>query len=374
MLSRKRPRQIAALGLVFLVIVGVVLLQSHRPAPRYTVTDLGVLPGYTSSEAVAVNSRGDVIISNYSPAHAFRHAGLYQNGVQRDIGTLPGADETHAGGINSLGDVTGHAIIRGVPHAFLYHNGKMQGLGTLPGFPYSTGVGINDKGEIAGNLINYAAAPGQPKSHLFVVRHAKMTDLGIPPGCLNIYASSINAAGDIFGYCEQAAARGGQRQPIVYDGRTGKITLLTLPAPYSNGWAIRGNNQGQIIGQGLVSNTFHTVLWNGGGLTTLRNIPGYDESVGFGLNNRGQVVGSCFRDDNLSIYRNFLRNILHLPERESNCAFVYQYGKIHDLNELIPGDAEWVLEKARSINDAGQIAGRGLHHGQLRAFLLTPLH
>jgi probable HAF family extracellular repeat protein len=42
------------------------------------------------------------------------------------------------------------------------------------------------------------------------------------------------------------------------------------------------------------------------------------------------------------------------------------------LNTLIPEDADWNLEEASGINDHGQIVGYGLHHGQERAFLLTP--
>jgi probable HAF family extracellular repeat protein len=43
------------------------------------------------------------------------------------------------------------------------------------------------------------------------------------------------------------------------------------------------------------------------------------------------------------------------------------------LNDLIPRDSDWTLESARGINDRGQIVGQGQHHGQERAFLLTPI-
>ncbi len=43
-----------------------------------------------------------------------------------------------------------------------------------------------------------------------------------------------------------------------------------------------------------------------------------------------------------------------------------------DLQTLIPADAGWTLQQAEAINDHGQIAGTGLHNGQLRAFLLLP--
>ena len=44
-----------------------------------------------------------------------------------------------------------------------------------------------------------------------------------------------------------------------------------------------------------------------------------------------------------------------------------------DLNDLIPPDSGWLLQRANDINDQGQIVGRGITDGQFRAFLLTPL-
>ena len=370
---RKHHFLAAAFGLVVIFIIFLTCEQSRRPAPRYRVTDLGVLPGYTYSEAVAVNSKGDVLLSNSASGSYLEHACQYRGGKLYDLGTLPGATETKASGINSLGDTTGNAVITSVPHAFVYRNGKMQDLGTLHGFPYSKGAGINDRGEIAGNLIDYGAPPGQPQSHVFLVRNGKMSDLGIPPGCSVIYATSINTAGNIFGYCQRTPAFGGKRHPFVYDSRTGKVTVLALTAPYINSLFLQGNDTGQIVGSAASSNDVHPALWNGNKITDMGAPAGYEGGFGRGLNNRGQAVGFCFRDDNLSIVRNIMHKILHLPERESEHAFVYQKGKIQDLNELIAGDADWTLEEARSINDSGQIVGRGRHHGQVRAFLLTPV-
>jgi probable HAF family extracellular repeat protein len=52
-------------------------------------------------------------------------------------------------------------------------------------------------------------------------------------------------------------------------------------------------------------------------------------------------------------------------------AFLYRDGRMTDLNDLLPPGSGWVPESAASINDAGQIVGSGMHHGQRRAFLLT---
>jgi hypothetical protein len=49
-------------------------------------------------------------------------------------------------------------------------------------------------------------------------------------------------------------------------------------------------------------------------------------------------------------------------------------GTMRDLNDLIPPDSGWVLQRADGINDAGQISGYGsAPNGSTRAFLLTPV-
>jgi hypothetical protein len=43
-----------------------------------------------------------------------------------------------------------------------------------------------------------------------------------------------------------------------------------------------------------------------------------------------------------------------------------------DLNHFIPAGSPWYLQAALSINAAGEIAGYGLIHGNVHAFLATP--
>jgi len=42
------------------------------------------------------------------------------------------------------------------------------------------------------------------------------------------------------------------------------------------------------------------------------------------------------------------------------------------LNKMIPAGSGWVLLSANGVNNAGQIAGEGLHNGKQHGFLLTP--
>ena len=55
-------------------------------------------------------------------------------------------------------------------------------------------------------------------------------------------------------------------------------------------------------------------------------------------------------------------------------AFLWKDGVMVDLNDLIAKDSPWMLQSAAGINASGQIAGQGLIHGKVHAFLATPCH
>ena len=138
-----------------------------------TITDLGVLPGATSSSAAAINAAGHVAGTsgrpncegyNCSPA-GFSHAFSYtSSGGLVDLGTLGGVVST-ALGIDALDEVVGSSTATGttVPNpghvdpnrlAFLYTGGQMIDLNTrisATGWTLKEATGINAKGQIVGN-------------------------------------------------------------------------------------------------------------------------------------------------------------------------------------------------------------------------------
>ena len=105
-----------------------------------------------------------------------------------------------------------------------------------------------------------------------------------------------------------------------------------------------------------------------------------NDSSGEAINSWGDIVGSAWTAPNAAaqfVNDHPLRWRLLVPvfQRQwKNHAVIYKGGKAQDLNTLISVDADWTLEEAKSINNRGQIVGSGLHHGQERAFLLTPIH
>ena len=375
----RRPLQMAALGLAALLALGLSGVLTPRPAPRYTVTDLGVLPGYGESNADAINGRGDVAVTVGRSAGSGREqACVYRQGRLTGLGALPNAGWSAAHDINAAGDLTGVASLPSGDHAFLYSGGKMKDLGTLPGFQDSVGMGINDRSEVVVSAMGSPMRPGSAQRKVFLYKQGRMTQVVMPPGCAESRAIGINAAGQIVGDGHWPARLSGRRGPFLYDVRTGTMTVLPVPARYGRGWASHINDSGEAIGDvSLPDGNCHAALWRGTQMTDLGTAPGYATSIGAGLNNRGEAVGESFENGSFKMFlwshagsNNALKRALG---RDMEHAFVYQGGKMLDLNDLIPRAADWTLERARAINDRGQIVGQGLHHGQERAFLLTPV-
>lgn len=169
-----------------------------------TITDLGTLPGGTSSTAIAVNQAGQVVGDSTYDGLGTEHAFLYSNGTMTDLGTLDAGPygNSFANAINSSGQIVGSAQTINSSHAFLYSEGTMYDLGTLPGFSNgSTATSINDGGEIVGDSYN----PANPDQfHGFVYTNGAMYDLNDllvnAPGYVVTRPSGINSSGQIVSY------------------------------------------------------------------------------------------------------------------------------------------------------------------------------
>jgi probable HAF family extracellular repeat protein len=159
------------------------------------LTDLGMLPGDTTSGGVRINAAGQVAGYSVNPASGLVHAFLYGGGTMTDLGSLVAGHSTFVTGLNASGQVVGYsgsASGQGpIPyHAFLYRGGKMADLGALGG-DSSIAQGINDAGQVVGQS---SIAPGANTIHAFVYRGGKMQDLNalLPAGS---HLTLVNAFG-----------------------------------------------------------------------------------------------------------------------------------------------------------------------------------
>ena len=144
---------------------------------RYSITDLGALPGGSYSAATSVNQSGHAVgvytaplCDRDSECHSSARAFLYRDGVLTDLST-PDKTDTAAFGINASGHVVGY----GSRGAFLWRDGVMIDLGALPGGRPGSSVAraINNRVQVVGDSTTAGGA-----THAFLWQNGVMADLG----------------------------------------------------------------------------------------------------------------------------------------------------------------------------------------------------
>jgi len=124
-------------------------------------------------------------------------------------------------------------------------------------------------------------------------------------------------------------------------------------------WPTAISGSGQVVGYAVPApfTHGHAFLCSGGKLTYLGELGGEDSDA-FAVNGLGQVVGRAT-----------------VAGRDSH-GFLFCGGRMYDLNTLLDASGRgWIVEDARAISDAGQIAAFGLNRitGKVHTVLLTPL-
>lgn len=308
--------------------------------PRYSVTDLGTLGG-KSSTAHGLNNAGQVVGSSATPV--FLRAFLWTSGRMRDLGGLEDGG-SQAVAVNEAGQVVGDSRGR----AFLWEDGAIRNLTTAPTVRSSYATHINDCGQVVGGVVI-----GDDMARAFLWERGKLRLLGTLPGGRYSLGRAINNDGQVVGWGHNGEYWNNFHIPraFLWDEQQGMREIGTLGGSksYDNSFAYDINNLGQVVG---VSNQ-RAFLWQDGKMKDLGTLPGYTRGRASAINDRGQVVGGASD-----------------PYRST--PVLWQGGKIHDLNQLIPPDSGWVLGGAADINSSGQIVGVGHHHGVARAYLLTP--
>jgi len=321
-------------------------------AQTYSITDLGTLPSFNSSEANGVNPSGQVAGISSNTVSGIDHAFVWSNGTMQDLGTL-GFTSSSALDINALGQAIGNLYNDPAsPHTFIWTSdtGLTDIHDNSTGFSSSVASSINGLGQIVGQLTN----DGGDTGHAFLWSSGTgITDLGVMPGLTSSSASDINDLGQVVG---SSSPDTGATKGFLWTSDGGFTDLGTLPG-FANTDAGAINASTQVVGE--ASNDrgpVHGFLWTGsGGMTDLGTLSGFSSLHPSAINAGGVVVGEASNDPAPGV------------------AFIWQNGVITDLNTLIPSGSGWFLQRANGMNDAGQIVGKGTIGGQSHAFLLTPI-
>ena len=344
----------------------------HGPSTAYAISDSGLVAGNAAGRSDRSNENYEENFSISDPIAPDRPVDsivgvLWRRGIPHRLGAGSGYAGCYVTDVNSSGQVAGNldtsfngAYMGTHESGFIWHRGNYD---TLSGGGYmdSEAYAINNSGEVAGAWV-YSAATGPDDSyidHAMLWRHDIAQDLG------EGHATCINAEGDVAG-C------------TVMVGPTGRPmgNAITVPDSdmYADAWLWRHgkrvvigsgrpngiNDSGQIVGVTsphksgeAVVDWGRAVLWQLRMATDLGTLGGRESSAA-SINNLGQIVGWA-RDT-----------------KQAKHAFLWENGRMYDLNGLVRSHRGWILEQASCINNHGCIVGWGWHGGAECAFLLTP--
>jgi len=322
---------------------------------RYRLSDLGDLGGGTI-DANDVNDHGVAV------GMATRHDGDRQgvafvsvDGRMRGLAFRGSGHPSYAVAINNTGLAAGYD--RGLiypPTPNICWTAGPDGIRhelppTGDGTPFLYIDDINDAGVVVGG------------SGTVPLRHAdgRTESLGLPDGFSHGQARALNAGGDVVGVLF------GPSQGTAFTCFDGVLKALELPGVAQH--EARGVNRlrqvcGNLRQQGD-GDRGRPFVWQDGRLSLL-HWPGRRSAVAqaTALNDDGTVVGIAYRKGQNG-----------WGER----AFVAFDHVMYDMNTLLEADqaGQWVLYRAASINQRGQIVGRAWREDlqAYRGFLATPV-
>ncbi len=325
--------------ILFAALVFPSRLSAQDKHDRYRVFNLGNLSG-TASEGNTINNIGWAIGAADQSGDITEHATVWIYGLRFDLGTL--------GGPNS-----------DVQWPNKNNHGQIAGISETAALdPYNESWSCT------------AFTPtGIPTGHLctgFVWQFGVMNPLPTLGGN-NGFASGENNLGQIVGWAETTVHDSScvipqvlQFLPVLYG--PGLDQIIALPTyvqngvPDPDGAATAINDNGQIVGISGTCDTSvgaftaaHALLWENGNVINLGNLGGQGWNTPMAINHRGDTIVG-FSDLPGDVVGGVLSPNFH--------AFVWtkKTGKMSDIG-VLPGDN---LSEALDVNDQGQVVGVSL--------------
>lgn len=336
---------------------------------RYQVIDLGA-----DGTANQILDSGRVI-GSHNPGGTDRHAAFWPDtqSAPIDLGTLPGNQGSRGFGINTQGQMVGYDYIPNVvQHAIFWADSQSAPI-ELPGLPegFNNASDINRCGQIVGTATppdESAAYPVFWSNSTTPARYLAEVSDQLPFGG----AMSINAAGNILGdacrsdysECHAAYWDSSTSTPVALASPGGDFVNTDVGLSGSFLLAHALNNQGNMVGFAYNADgtKYRAVYWasSSSPALLLSTTKAYPNGSAEGINDRGQIVGTCYNR--------------HLV---ASHAFIWPNPTHHgiDLNRLIDPNSGWEILVARSINDRGEIAGGAYLNGVAlgHAVVLVPI-
>lgn len=230
-----------------LVAGGLLLPAAVTAQSVYTIDDLGVLPGDTSSVSQGINELGDVVGWSNGPGGARPFLFTDPTGMTA-LAPFPGGSANGvARDINENGEVVGQlTLFGGPPHAVRWTGGVPEDLGAIPDSQFSEAMGINALGDVAGDS-GTTSITGTMEAFTWV-DPGSMAAIALP---FRGRGRDINDSGQVTGYMTGAANRAFRWSPA------GGVEDLGVVGGFAHSFGFAINNSGQVVGT-LTSATGNT--------------------------------------------------------------------------------------------------------------------
>jgi len=350
---------------IIVAVAAMLVAAGSASADYWSVTDLGTLPGGSTSSAYSVNDNGQIVgsatVGNESHSCRFDSPNI-------DLRSLGFDESVVCWSVNNSCHIVGQAHLAPgfISRACLFDptgGGANTNLGILPGYQQSTAYSINNHDQIVGDSENYGPQYyARNRACRFYTTGGPPKDLGTLSGYDYSTAYSINEHDQIVG--------ASWTNPGFYDAHAtrfdptgdGANTDLGGLDGYNYSYAVSNNNSGQIVGYAFDVPGYHSraVLFDatgGGANIALGTLVGYDSSSATSINDKADIVGNAWNSTG--------------PAH----AWLFDpwTGHMVDLNSLIDPSLGWTLTYASDINNNGWIVGYGINaDGETHAYLLTP--
>ena len=237
-----------------LLLVSISLLfSSGALAQQYTVSDLGSLGG-DETVALGINAAGEV--AGISILGAASRPFLWTQGAMRDLGLLPGYTSCSAFAVNDRSEVVGGCTGPDTTEPVAFHwtaDGGMTTIDVSGTGQAKVATAINNNGHITGQL----TGPGSTRAFLY------RDGLGLEIG--DFAPQGIN---------DQDQVVGSRRTAVLWD-QTGLHDLGALPEAAGSAAFAIGSDGLIVGESGTgADGEAHAVLWNGYGIANLGTLGG----------------------------------------------------------------------------------------------------
>ena len=270
-----------ALPLAALCIIGTSV---RADAPRYRVTILDDQKHKYFLEARAISDAGIVVGVSIertpSGTNPRWHGFLFRHGKYNEVGAPPGCTLSEAVAINTAGEIAGIASVRGkTPQAFIWRDNQLHRLSPGPGVSCQVRA-LSDSGVAVGTVT-------LPKGRV-VAAVWNRSNGDATPHILKDFdrAVAIASNGDI-------ALIESDQSYVLSQGRA--VRLGTLGGGDAIVEAL--NSVGDVVGTSTTSNELaHAFLWRAGTIADVSRMKSLDGTAAVlsadSINDQGQVVGT----------------------------------------------------------------------------------